>query len=99
MTGVNERLHEIAARLGAPVEEVLRFLDSPTGRRLRRVVATGLILSLPLVMRIPGLRRSFVGRAIEVAGGTTLVVKLAELIRDWERGERPAPTVAEPPPA
>jgi hypothetical protein len=32
-----------------------------------------------------------VGRAIELAGGTAIVVKLAELIRDWEREtEKPA---------
>lgn len=96
---MNEQLREIADRLGASVEEVLRFLDSPAARRLRKMLAAGLILSVPLVMRIPGLRRSFVGRAIELAGGATLVVKLAELIRDWERGERASPPAAELPPA
>ena len=99
MGSVNRQLREIADRLGASVEEVLRFLDSKTGRRLRNVLATGLILSVPLVMRIPGLRRSLMGRAIELAGGATLVVKLAELIRDWEHGERPAPPAPELPPA
>ena len=29
------------------------FFDSPTGRRLRKGLATGLILSVPFVMRIP----------------------------------------------
>jgi hypothetical protein len=43
-------------------------------------------------MRIPGLRKTPLGRLVEVAGGATLVVKLAELLRDWERGhEEPAP--------
>ncbi len=82
------RLHEIATKAGATVDDVLTFLDSPPGRRLRGMLATGLIVSVPLLMRVPGLRRSPLGRAIEVAGGATLVVKLAELVRDWERGQR-----------
>ena len=40
-------------------------------------------------MRIPGLRRSGIGRAVELVGGTALVVRLAEAIRDWERGGAP----------
>ncbi len=82
---VTERLHEIAERLDTTVEELLTFLDSPAGRRLRRMLATGLILSVPLVMRIPGLKSSPIGRAIEFAGGAAIVMKLAEMIRDWER--------------
>ena len=74
----------------ATADEVLEFLDSPQGRRLRRLVATGLIVSVPLIMRIPGLKRTFVGRAIELTGGAAIVLKLAELIRDWERRQAPA---------
>jgi hypothetical protein len=85
--GVNSQLQEIADRLDESVEDVLAFLDSPSGRRLRKRLATGLIVSVPLVMRIPGLRRSPIGRLIEVGGGAALVVKVAELIRDWERSE------------
>ena len=88
---VSERLHEIAERLDTSVEELLAFLDSPAGRRLRSMLATGLILSVPLVMRIPGLRRSPIGRLVEVAGGTAIVMKLAELIRDWERDHADGP--------
>ena len=97
---VSERLHEIAERLDTSVEELLSFLDSPTGRRLRRMLATGLILSVPLVMRIPGLRRSPIGRAIEVGGGAAIVLKLAELLRDWERdhADAPQPPVIDVPP-
>jgi hypothetical protein len=84
MPEVDVRLDEIAARAQISVDEVIRFLDSPAGRRLRRIVATGLIVSAPIVMRLPGLRRTPLGRAIELVGGATLVVKLAELIRDWE---------------
>jgi hypothetical protein len=82
------QLREIAERAELTLDELLEFLDSPTGRRFRSIVATGLILSVPMIMRIPGLRRTPIGRMIEVAGGAAIVVKLAELIRDWERSER-----------
>ena len=68
-------------------DEVLTYLDSPRGRRLRRILAGALIISVPLVMRLPALRRSPVGRAVELVGGTALLVKLAEAMRDWERSE------------
>lgn len=82
------RFREIAERAEMTLDEFLAFLDSPTGRRLRGVLATGVIVSVPLVMRIPGLRRSPIGRVIELVGGTALVLRLAEAIRDWERSER-----------
>jgi hypothetical protein len=84
---VNAQLQEIADRMDASVEEVVAFLDSPSGRRLRKRLATGLILSVPLVMRLPWLRRSPIGKLIELGGGAALVVKIAELIRDWERAQ------------
>lgn len=93
---IDARLHEIATKAGTTLDEVLAFLDSPAGRRLRGMLATGLIVSVPLLMRVPGLRRSPLGRAIEVAGGATLVVKLAELVRDWERGQRPSVVDSQP---
>jgi len=82
---MDHRLQDIADRVDTTFEEMLEFLDSPAGRRLRRVLATGLIVSVPLVMRIPGLRASPIGRLLTVTGGATMVVKLAEAIRDWER--------------
>jgi hypothetical protein len=78
-------LQQFADRIDASVDDVVEFLDSPAGRRLRRVLATGLIVSVPLVMRIPGLRATPIGRLLTVTGGATVVVKLAEAIRDWER--------------
>jgi hypothetical protein len=94
------RLRELAERAEVTVDELLDFLASPAGRRLRAMAATGLILSVPLVMRIPGLRGSAVGRAIELLGGTALIVKLAEAIRDWERGqEQPRGPVVDVPPS
>jgi hypothetical protein len=65
------------------------FLATPAGRRLRDLVATGLIVMTPLLLRSRALRRSPLIRAIEALGGAALVIRLAEAIRDWEReGER-----------
>jgi hypothetical protein len=82
---VNSQLQEIADRVDASIEDLISFLDSPSGRRLRGRLATGLIVSVPLIMRIPGLKRSPIGRLIELGGGAVLLIKLAELLRDWER--------------
>ena len=81
---------QIADRLHTSADDALSFLESPAGRRLRKIIATGLIVSVPVVMRIPGLRKTFVGRTVEMVGGAALVIKLAELIRDWEREQVPA---------
>ncbi|MEP6477610.1 MAG: hypothetical protein ABJC60_10090 [Actinomycetota bacterium] len=82
-----EQLQDIANRVEASVEDILTFLDSPTGRKLRRTVAAGLIVSAPLVSRIPGLRSTPAGRLLQFTGGTAFLVKLAEAIRDWERSQ------------
>jgi hypothetical protein len=82
-------LQAIVDRTQATADEVLAFLDSPEGRRFRRLVATGVIVSVPIVMRLPGLRRTFLGRALELTGGAAAAVKLAELVRDWEREREP----------
>ena len=84
-----QRFSEIAERANMTLDELMTFLDSPTGRRVRHMVATGMIVSVPFVMRLPGLRRSGLGRAIELVGGTALVVRLAEVVRDWERSDEP----------
>ena len=91
---MNARMQEMADRIDTTVEELLAFLDSPSGRRLRKIVATGLIISVPLVMRMPWLRRTPIGKLIELGGGAALVVKFAEMIRDWER-EQEATTSAQ----
>jgi hypothetical protein len=90
MSTARRRLEEIAERAEVTWEELLDYLDSPAGRRLRRILAGTLIISIPILTRIPGLRRSPIGRAIELVGGAALLIKLAEAIRDWERAE-PAP--------
>lgn len=95
------RFKELADRANLTLDEFLEFLDSPPGRRLRKIVAAGMIVSVPLVMRVPGLRRTPIGRAVELLGGAALVVKLAEAIRDWEHdgGSKggPGPVIDVPP--
>ena len=93
-------MQEMADRIDTTVEEMLAFLDSASGRRLRKIVATGLIISVPLVMRMPWLRRTPIGKLIELGGGAALVVKFAEMIRDWEREQEATapPQVIDVPP-
>lgn len=85
--GVVEAVGGVAAEA---VDSVVDYLDSDEGRRLRRVAAAGLIAAAPFVSRLPWVRATPLGRLIGVAGGAALVVKAAELIRDWEpRARRP----------
>jgi len=42
-------------------------------------------------MRMPWLRRTPIGKLIELGGGAALVVKFAEMIRDWEREQEATP--------
>jgi hypothetical protein len=41
---MNAQLQEVADRIDTTMDELLSFLDSPSGRRLRKYVATGLIV-------------------------------------------------------
>jgi len=75
-------------RIEIAVQDVEDFLDSPAGRRARRILAATAIVTAPLVFRIPGLRRYPLLRALELAGGAALVVKFAEAVRDWEPSAR-----------
>lgn len=90
-------IRRIGDRVEVAVQEIERFLDSPAGRRLRRVLATGAIVTAPLLFRIPGLKRYPLLRVLEVAGGAALVVKFAEALRDWEPSAR-GPVVIDVPP-
>jgi hypothetical protein len=77
MASVEERIELTAAQARA-------FLGSPSGVLFRRYLAAGVIVTAPLVFRIPGLRRYPLIRLLELVGGATLLVKAAEAIRDWD---------------
>lgn len=85
-----EGLRRVGDRLEVAVQEVEDFLDSPGGRRLRRLLAGAAIIGAPLLFRLPLLRRSPLLRALELAGGAALLVKFAEALRDWEPTARRA---------
>ena len=94
-------IKQLAEQAGIAADEMLGFLDSPAGRRLRRVLAGAVIVSVPLVMRIPGLKRSPLGRLVTLTGGSAILIGIAEAIRDWERssesGSRLRPVIDVPP--
>lgn len=79
-------LYELQGMLETGLERSQEWLASPEGQRFRRRAAAALIVSAPLVLRSRVLRSTPLGKLVELAGGTALVVKLAEAIRDWERG-------------
>jgi hypothetical protein len=79
-----EDTRRIGDRIEVAVQEVEDFLDSPAGRRLRRLLAGAAIVGAPLLFRLPVLKRYPVLRVLEVAGGAALLVKFAEALRDWE---------------
>ena len=85
-----QRLRRIGDSVEVAVRDVEDFLDSPAGRRLRRVLAGAAIVGAPLLFRLPPLKRSPLLRALEFAGGAALLVKFAEALREWEPTSRRA---------
>ena len=81
--------HELESAVGGGVDEVRRWLATPQGRFLRSLAARMLIVSVPLIVRHPFFKTP-VGRLVELAGGAAILVKLAELLRDWD--PQPEPT-------
>ena len=74
----------VRTRVVIAADDIQRFLASDAGRRLRRVLAAGVIITVPLLFRVPGLRRHPLLRWLELLGGVAVVVKVAEALRDWE---------------
>jgi hypothetical protein len=74
----------IGRRVVIAAEDFQRFFASDAGRRLRRVLAAGVIVTVPMLFRIPVLRRHPLLRWLELLGGVAVIVKLAEALRDWE---------------
>jgi hypothetical protein len=65
-------------------EAARSFMASERGRRVRRQVATVLIVAAPVISELPGIRRHPVARILRTAGVAALVVKGAEWLRDWQ---------------
>lgn len=84
---MTRRIKDLAGKADVAADELLEFLDSPAGRRLRKVLAGAVIVSVPLIMRVPGLKRSPIGRLVAFTGGSAILIGIAEAIRDWERSE------------
>jgi hypothetical protein len=96
---MDERIQRVGNTVVLTAAQVRDFLHTPAGKKFRRYLAGGLILSAPLIFRIPGLRRVPFIRVLEALGGAALLVKLAEALRDWERaGEHGDRIVIEVPP-
>jgi len=70
-------------------DQALEYLASPAGETLRRRMAWVMIVALPLVFRVPKLRKHWAIRLLELAGGVAILVKLGERVRDWEPRPRP----------
>ena len=71
------------------VESSRAYLASEEGRELRQRLAAAIILAAPLLSELPMWRRTPVARLLRAASVTTLLVKGAELIRDWEPSRAP----------
>jgi hypothetical protein len=70
--------------LSDATERGRRYFATPSGRRMKKALAVSLIFGSPLVFRLPGLRKHWAVRGLELVGGAVLLVKLGEMIRDWE---------------
>ena len=75
------------------VESSRAYLASEEGRELRQRLAAAIILAAPLLSELPVWRRTPIARMVRAASITTLLVKGAEWLRDWE----PSPAAAYPP--
>ena len=82
---------EDATRRGA--DQTRSFLASPAGTRIRSLMAGGLLLATPMVLRHPFFKTPL-GRAIELGGAAALIAKGAAIIREWEPAPSPPSSVA-----
>jgi hypothetical protein len=70
------------------VDEARAWLVSEQGRRYRGLVARALVLAAPAILRHPFFKTPL-GKVVELAGGVALLIKVADLIRDWEPSPSP----------
>lgn len=83
-----DSIGEIAVDLRDSVEgalnDAMTYLASPRGKDLRAKLSMGVIAVAPVIARSPIVRRHPVLRLLGVAGLATVLVKVAEAVRDWE---------------
>jgi hypothetical protein len=77
-------LDQLGERLSEGLAEVRRYMATPEGQELRKRVAQVAIIAVPILFRMRFFRASPVGRVLGMVGGTAIVIKLAEALRDWE---------------
>jgi hypothetical protein len=77
-------MSSVAERIELTAEQARAFFASPTGVLFRRYLAAGVIVTAPLVFRLPALRRHPLIRTLELIGGAALLIKAAEALRDWD---------------
>jgi len=83
-------VRELEEALERGADEARAWLATPQGRRLRAIAAQAIIVTAPLVLRHPFFKTP-IGRLVQVTGGAALLVRLAELLRDWEPEPFPPP--------
>ena len=92
MQQISERAIDEARRLFSEAQEILGagadqlrdWLATPQGKRFRQLFARAILVGSPLIFRMRFFRMTPFGRLIEFAGGAAVLIKLAEIIRDWE---------------
>jgi hypothetical protein len=77
-------------------EDIEDYLASERGAQVRRALAIGLITGAPLIVKLPVVKNTPLGRLLVFAGGAALIVKLGEALRDWEPERRLASRTAGP---
>jgi uncharacterized membrane protein YccC len=87
---LSKMVEEALDTAGEVADAARTYLGTEQGREMRHKVATAVIVGLPLLSELPGIRRSSMGRLVRTAAVGALVIKGAEWLRDWEPG-RPAP--------
>ena len=93
-------LQPIGQRIVITAEQARAFLASPAGARARRWLAAGVIVSAPLLFKMPVMKRHPLFRWLEALGGAALVIKAMEALRDWElHGDQTQRIVIDIPPS
>ena len=71
-TVAGEMANDGPSRIELSAAQIRAFLASPTGVLFRRYLAAGVIITAPLLFRIPALRRHPLIRWLELIGGAAL---------------------------